>query len=93
MSQIGEAKSDEERKVLQTELKIVKLLQSISGGLKTDNDQNSWVTHDRCTNYIKERMIVYLPDVLPYHTTAQQWYGKNDTPVHSRAIIDIVDLC
>ncbi|XP_037078948.1 intraflagellar transport protein 74 homolog [Pollicipes pollicipes] len=38
ISQIGEAKSDEERKVLETEVEIVKLLQNISNGLKTDSD-------------------------------------------------------
>ncbi|KAF0287224.1 Intraflagellar transport protein 74 [Amphibalanus amphitrite] len=41
MNQISEAKSDEERRVLQTELEIVKLLQSISTGLKSDTDQNA----------------------------------------------------
>ena len=41
MAQIGEAKTDEERKVLQTELEIVKVLQSISAGLRTDSDQNA----------------------------------------------------
>ena len=41
LSQIGAAKSDEERKVLQTELEIVKLLQRVSAGLKTDSDQNA----------------------------------------------------